>query len=46
MLESRAGIHKKILRSGNTTLIISNKEMNDIMKIVQALEDSNICWKE
>ena len=41
MLESRAGIHKKILRSGNTTLIISNKEMNDIMKVVQALEDSN-----
>ena len=28
-----AGIHKKILGSGNTTLIISNEEMNDIMKI-------------
>ena len=28
--------------SGNTTLIISNEEMNDIMKIVQTLEDSNI----
>ena len=28
---------KKILASGNTTLIISNEEMND----VQALEDSN-----
>ena len=28
-----------------TTLIISNKEMNDIMKIVQALEDSNILLK-
>ena len=25
------GIHKKILGSGNTTLIISNEEMNDIM---------------
>ena len=25
-----------------TTSIISNEEMNDIMKIVQALEDSNI----
>ena len=37
-----AGIHKKVLESGNATLIISNKEMNDIMKIVQALEDSNI----
>ena len=28
--------------SGRTTLIISNEEMNDIIKIVQALEDSNI----
>ena len=28
--------------SGTATLIISNKEMNFIMKIVQALEDSNI----
>ena len=26
--------HKKISGSGNTTLIISNEEMNDIMKIV------------
>ena len=31
--------------SGNTTLIISNEEMNDIMKIVQALEDSNTLLK-
>ena len=31
--------------SGNTTLIISNEEMNDIKKIVQALEDSNILLK-
>ena len=31
--------------SGITTLIISNKEMNDIIKIVQALEDSNILLK-
>ena len=36
---------KKILGSGNTTLMISNEEMNDIMKIVQALEDSNILLK-
>ena len=28
--------------SGTTTLITSNKEMNDIMKIVQAPEYSNI----
>ena len=40
-----AGIHKKILGSGNTTLIISKKEMNDIIKIVQAPEDSNILLK-
>ena len=40
-----AGIHEKILGSGNTTLIISNEEMNDIMKIVQVLEDSNILLK-
>ena len=40
-----AGIRKKIHGSGTTTLIISNKEINDIMKFVQALEDSNILLK-
>ena len=40
-----AGIHKNILGSGSTTLIISNEEMNGIMKNVQALEDSNILLK-
>ena len=40
-----AGIHKKILGSGNTTLIISNEEMNDIIKIVQALENSYVLLK-
>ena len=40
-----AGIQKKIHGSGTTTLIISNEEMNDIMKIIQALEDSNILLK-
>ena len=40
-----AEIQKKIHGSGNTTLIISNEEMNDIIKIVQALEDSNILLK-
>ena len=34
-----------MLGPGNTTLIISNEEMNDIIKIVQALEDSNILLK-
>ena len=36
---------KKKHGSGNTTLIISNEEMNDIMKIIQALENSNILLK-
>ena len=41
-----AGIHKKILGSGNTTiLIISNDEMNDIIKIVKYLEDSGLLLK-
>ena len=40
-----AGIHKKKHGSGTTTSIISNKEMNDIIKIVRALEDSNILLK-
>ena len=40
-----AGIKKKIYGSGTTTLIISNEEKKDIMKIVQALEDSNILLK-
>ena len=39
------GIHKKLHGSGTMTLMISNKEMNDIMEIVQALEDSNILFK-
>ena len=36
---------KKIHSSGTTTLIISNVEMNGIMKIVQTIEDSNILLK-
>ena len=41
---AEAGIHKKILGSShiNTTLIISNDEMEDILKIVKSLEDSGI----
>ena len=41
-----AGIQKKIHGSGTTALIVSDKEMNDIMKNVQALEDSKILLKE
>ena len=47
-----AGIHKKILGSGrnknnnnNNTLIISNDEMGDIIKIVKYLEDSGLLLK-
>ena len=43
-----AGIHKKILGSGNnnnTTLIISNDEMDDILKIVKSLENSGVILK-
>ena len=36
-----ADVQKKIYDSVTTTLLISNEEMNDIMKIVQALEDKN-----
>ena len=39
------GIQIKIHGSGKTTLTISSKEMNDIIKIVQVLEDSNILLK-
>ena len=40
-----AGVQKKVYGSETTTLVISNEEMNDIMKIVQAIEDSNIFLK-
>ena len=37
---------KKILGSGNRiTLIISNDEINDIVKIVKSLEDSGLLLK-
>ena len=40
-----AGMHKKILGSGNTTLIISNKDIEDLIKIVKSLEDSGLLLK-
>ena len=40
-----AAINKKIIGSGTTTLIISNNEMNQILKIVKSLEDSGILLK-
>ena len=36
---------KKKHGSGTTILIISDEEMNDIMKIAETLEDSNILLK-
>ena len=40
-----AGFQKKIYESGTTTLVITNEQMNDIIKIVQPLQDSNILLK-
>ena len=50
-----AGIHKKVLgsvrrhssssASHNTTLIISNKDIRDLIKIVKSLEDSQLLLK-
>ena len=43
-----AGIHKKILGSGNNnnkSLIISNDEMDEILKIVKSLENSGVFLK-
>ena len=35
-----AAIQKKLFGSGVTTLITSNEEMNDIMKIVRSIDES------
>ena len=40
-----AAINKKIIGSGTTTLIFSNDEMKNILKIVKSLEDSGILLK-
>ena len=40
-----AGIHKKILGSGNTTLIVSNKDMDNPIKIIKSLQDSGLILK-
>ena len=45
-LAADAGIHKKILGSGNnTTLIISKKDIDDLIKIVKSLKDSGLLLK-
>ena len=40
-----AAIHKKIFGSAITTLMIINEEMNDILKIVKSLEESDLLIK-
>ena len=41
-----ATIHKKILGSGTATLIFSNKDLNDIIKIGKSLDFSDLLTKE
>ena len=41
-----AAIYKKMFESGTTTLIISNEEMNDIIKIVESFEESGLLIKD
>ena len=38
-------IHKRMFGSGKTTLIISNEEINEIIKIVNSLEESGLWIK-
>ena len=38
-------MHKKMFRSGMRTLITSNEEMNDIMKILKSPEESGLFIK-
>ena len=40
-----AAINKKIFGSGTATLIISNEEVNDILKIAKSFKDSGILLK-
>ena len=42
MSAADGAIQKKIDGSGTTTLIISNDEIEDVMKIVESLEESKI----
>ena len=38
-------IHKKMFGCGTTTLIVSNEEMNDIIKVIMSLEESGLLLK-
>ena len=42
---TNAAIQKKIYGSGTTAAIISNEEMENIMKIVKSLEESGLLTK-
>ena len=44
-LATDAAISKKMFGSGTTTLIISNKEINDIVKIIKSFEESGLLIK-
>ena len=44
-LATDAAIYKNMFGSGTTTLIISNKEMNDILKIIKSFEESGLLIK-
>ena len=46
MSATDAAIQKKIYGSGTTALIISNEEMEDIMKIVKSLKELGLLIKE
>ena len=42
---THAAIHKKTFGSGAMTLIVSNEEMNGIMKIIKSLKKSGLLRK-
>ena len=44
-LAADVSLHKKMFGCGSTTLIISSEEMNDIMKIIKSLEESELLTK-
>ena len=46
MYATDAAIQKKMYGSGNKTLIISNSDLNDLIKIATGLEEHNILLKE
>ena len=45
MSATDASIEKKMYGSGSTTLIISNNDLNDLIKLVTALEEHDILLK-